>query len=148
MNGPLTVGEAAPDFELVTHSGEPLRLSSLRGRQVVLWWYPKASTAGCTLEGQAFRDQISEFEARGAAVIGISRDTPADNAAFAEGEGFPFPLLSDTDGEVSLRYGAIDSTEQSHPRRVTWIIGKDGRLERHYDQVSPKQHASQVLGEL
>jgi thioredoxin-dependent peroxiredoxin len=124
----LPVGSTAPDFDLPDHRGGRVRLSQLRGKRVLLWWYPRASTRGCTLEGQGFRDRSATIGAAGV-VLGVSFDTPADNKAFADEHRFPFQLLCDTDKSVSLAYHACADRDSRHPDRVTYLIDSGGRVE-------------------
>ena len=98
-------GETAPDFELVNQDGEPVKLSSLRGRNVVLYFYPKADTPGCTTQACGVRDRTAEYDAADAVVLGLSRDPPAKLRKFADKHGLPFTLLSDEDHAVAERYG-------------------------------------------
>src|SRR6266508_3490552 len=96
----LAEGSTAPEFTLPDQNGDPVSLSDFRGRWLVLWWFPKAFTAGWRMEGRGFRDRAPEFEKIGVVVVGISFDRPEDNRAFAEKDGFPFRLLSDVDRTV------------------------------------------------
>jgi len=98
----LAVGDTAPDFTVNTHEGKPLTLSSLRGHKVLLWFYPKADTPGCTIEGRGFCDQHSAFEKAGIVVLGVSFDGVDANAAFAKKFGFQYPLLCDTERKIGI----------------------------------------------
>jgi thioredoxin-dependent peroxiredoxin len=135
----LAVGDLAPDFSLQTHRGDEVKLSALKGQTVVLWWYPKADTPGCTIEGCGFRDQYPEYEAKQVKVFGISCDTVEENRAFAEKFDFPFPLLCDPSRKVSLAYGAVEDTE-SFPKRITYVISAEGRIAEVHGQVDVKSH--------
>jgi peroxiredoxin Q/BCP len=145
---PLAPGQPAPDFTLPDHRGEPVALSSLRGQRVVLWFYPKADTPGCTREGCGFRDLQAEFAAKGARILGVSYDAPADNAAFVAKYRFEYPLLSDEAKEVARAYDAFEPDEPDYPRRNTYVIGADGTLEKVLPGVNPKTHPKELLDSL
>jgi peroxiredoxin Q/BCP len=144
----VKVGEPAPDFTLMATNGAPVTLKSLRGAKVLLWFYVEASTSGCTLEGRGFRDHQSYFDENNIRVVGISFDTPEDNAAFAEKNQFGFPLLSDTGHAVALAYGACSGTNARYPDRVSFLIDEQGMIERVYDQVDPRDHPARVLADV
>jgi peroxiredoxin Q/BCP len=141
----LKAGDPAPDFTLAADDGGQLALSSLRGRRVFLWFFPEADTPGCSLEGRGLRDHREYFDQGGIEVIGVSFDSVADNAAFARKYDFGFRLLSDTRHEVALAYGACASLKARYPERISFLIDADGRIERVYDKVDPRDHAAQVL---
>jgi peroxiredoxin Q/BCP len=141
----LKAGEAAPEFTLAADDGTQLALSSLRGRRILLWFFPEADTPGCSLEGRSLRDHREYFDQSAIEVIGVSFDSVADNAAFARKHNFGFTLLSDTTHEVALAYGACDSLKARYPERISFQIDTNGRIERVYDKVDPRDHAAQVL---
>jgi peroxiredoxin Q/BCP len=149
----LDVGTEAPAFELPDQDGEPVALSDYRGRRVVLYFYPRADTPGCTTEACGFRDRIDGFDDVDAAVLGVSDDPVADLAAFAADYDLPFRLLADESGAVASAY---DSYGEKHVFgnvvdgvfRNTYVIGPDGRIERAYEGVSPDGHAGTVLADL
>jgi peroxiredoxin Q/BCP len=141
----LKVGDAAPDFTLGADDGGQFALSSLRGRRALLWFFPEADTPGCSLEGRGLRDHREYFDQIAIEVIGVSFDSVADNAAFARKYDFGFRLLSDPTHEVALAYGACDSLRARHPERISFLIDADGKIERVYDKVDPRDHAAQVL---
>jgi thioredoxin-dependent peroxiredoxin len=141
----LKAGEAAPEFTLAADDGTQLALSSLRGRRILLWFFPEADTPGCSLEGRSLRDHREYFDQSAIEVIGVSFDCVADNAAFARKHNFGFRLLSDTTHEVALAYGACDSLKARYPERISFLIDTNGRIERVYDKVDPRDHAAQVL---
>ena len=141
----LKAGEAAPEFTLAADDGTQLSLSSLRGRRILLWFFPEADTPGCSLEGRSLRDHREYFDQSAIEVIGVSFDSVADNAAFARKHNFGFRLLSDTTHEVALAYGACDSLKARYPERISFLIDTNGRIERVYDKVDPRDHAAQVL---
>ena len=123
-------GAKAPDFTLVTHEVAKLKLSSLRGAPVVLYFYPKDDTPGCTKEACGFRDAYEELLARDTEVIGVSYDSAASHGAFAEKHRLPFPLLPDTDRSLAKAYGADSffGSLLNMSSRVTFLIGKDGKI--------------------
>jgi peroxiredoxin Q/BCP len=145
MGSLLKPGDQAPDFTLGTHDGRSFTLSSMRGRRLLLWFYPEADTPGCTLEGCSLRDQINYYAENDIAIAGISCDDQERNAAFASKYQFGFPLLSDIDHEVGIAYGACADRKSRQASRISYLIGADGRIERVYDQVDPRNHAAQVL---
>jgi|SRR5690348_4033771 peroxiredoxin Q/BCP len=144
----LKAGDPAPDFILAADDGRSRSLSSLRGRKVFLWFFPEAGTPGCSLEGRGLRDHREYFDQSGIEIVGISFDSVADNAAFARQHNLGFPLLSDTTHEVALAYGACDSLKARYAERISFLIDADGRIERVYDQVDPRDHAAKVLANL
>ncbi len=124
----LKPGTPAPDFAVQDHAGKTVRLADLRGKRVLLWFYPKADTPGCTIEGKGLRDRASQL-AGDQLILGVSFDTVKDNCAFAEKFGFPYRLLCDTKREIGLAYGACTSADARHPERITYVIDKDGVIE-------------------
>src|SRR5687768_6007260 len=129
---PLRAGDAAPDFVLKDGEGKDMRLSSLGGRPIVLYFYPKDGTAGCTLEAKGFRDHYPEFQAFGAAVVGVSLDEPESHRGFSSKCDLPYPLLSDPEGRVHELYEAWQKWRtalvgRSHlaVRRCTFLIDED-----------------------
>jgi thioredoxin-dependent peroxiredoxin len=142
--------EQAPDFELQADDGSTVRLSDLRGRKVVLYFYPRADTPGCTTEACEFGDRTGSFEEQGAVVLGVSPDPVEDVRAFREKFSLPFRLLADPDHRVAEAYGVW--TEKSMygkkymgVERSTFVIDEEGRVARAYRKVSPKGHAEAVL---
>ena len=149
----LDVGAEAPEFELENQHGEPVRLSDFEGRRVVLYFYPRANTAGCTTEACGFRDELSAFEAAETAIVGISDDPVSDIADFAEEYDLEFDLLSDENGEVSTLYESYGEKQMFGNTfdgvfRNTYVIDADGNVEAVYEDVSPDDHAEEVLEEL
>jgi peroxiredoxin Q/BCP len=144
-----TVGDMAPDFELKDKDGNPVRLSDYRGKQsVVVYFYPKDETAGCTAQACSFRDSYEDFKALGAEVIGISSDTKGSHTRFAERHSLPFVLLSDLGGKVRKAYGASDLMGLL-PGRVTFVIDKDGVIIHKFDsQLNATRHVREAMGKL
>jgi len=143
----LAVGDTAPDFTVNTHEGKPLTLSSLRGHKVLLWFYPKADTPGCTIEGRGFCDQHSAFEKAGIVVLGVSFDGVDANAAFAKKFGFQYPLLCDTERKIGIAYGACADNTAGHASRISYLIDEHGKIAQAYPKVSPADHPAQVLAD-
>ncbi|HEX4210693.1 MAG TPA: peroxiredoxin [Candidatus Binataceae bacterium] len=141
----LKPGDQAPDFTLMKQDGTPFTLSAMRGRRVLLWFYPEAETPGCTLEGCSLRDQSNYYEESDIAIVGISFDEVERNAAFAAKNNFNFPLLSDCDREAGIAYGACDDRKSRHANRISYLIDAAGMIDRVYGQVDPRDHAAQVL---
>jgi len=144
--GRVQVGDAAPDFALPTQSGTLVRLSDFLGKQaVVLYFYPKDNTSGCTAEACAFRDSYEVFKDAGAEVIGVSSDSEESHQQFAAQHRLPFVLLSDRDGELRKRYG-VATTFGLVPGRVTYIIDKQG-IVRHIfsSQLNVQKHVTEAL---
>jgi peroxiredoxin Q/BCP len=149
----LQVGDPAPDIELRNDSGEHFRLSSLRGKRVVLYFYPKADTPGCTVEACEFRDGIRGFAKKGVAVVGISPDKPGAQAKFKSKYSLPFTLLADEEKSVVQAFGVWKEKNMYGKKvmgieRSTFVIGPDGKIEKIYGKVKAKGHAAEVLAGL
>ena len=143
------VGDAAPDFRLQDQNSEWHALGDYQGKWLVLYFYPKADTPGCTTEACEFRDNIFAYEDLGAAVVGVSLDDVASQADFAEKYSLPFPLLSDAAQEVATAYGVLTSFGNMQvANRETFLIGPDGKIAKHYDSVDPATHSAEVLADL
>jgi thioredoxin-dependent peroxiredoxin len=142
-------GEQAPAFRLQDQNSQWHALEDYRGQWLVLYFYPKADTPGCTTEACEFRDNIFAYEALGAAVVGVSLDDVQSQAEFAEKYSLPFPLLSDAQSEVAERYGVLTQFgNMTVASRQTFLINPDGRIARHYGRVDPATHAIEVLADL
>lgn len=141
----LSPGDAFPAWEAKDHTGAAVSSKDLAGRTYLLWFYPKAQTPGCTAEGRGLRDAIDGFRARGVEILGVSFDPPAANAAFVAAEGFPFRLLSDEKGTLARAVGAADSPDATMARRISYLVGPDGKVREAFGSVSPASHASDVL---
>ena len=143
-------GQPAPDFELPDQDGNPVRLSGLRGRPIVLYFYPKADTPGCTTQACSIRDRADEYEAAGAAVVGVSPDPVARVKKFHDGNSLNFTLLADADHAVCEAYG-VWAEKSKYGRtymgalRSTFIIDGDGKVAHVIPKVSPKTHDDEVL---
>jgi thioredoxin-dependent peroxiredoxin len=143
-------GDAAPDFEARDAEGNAVRLSELRGRKVVLYFYPKDDTPGCTKEACSFRDGFAEFERRGIKVLGVSTDDERSHRKFAEKYSLPFTLLADTDHRVADLFGVYGEKQFMGRKymgvsRQTFLIGEDGRVVKVFDKVKVDEHAADVL---
>lgn len=149
MSKPV-VGKKAPDFELAATGDQHIRLSRLKGSNLVLYFYPKDSTPGCTLEGQDFRDRHLKFKRRNTLIFGISRDSLKSHENFRTKQKFPFALLSDSDETACKLYDVIRE-KNLYGRKVlgiersTFLIDASGKLVREWRKVSVKGHADEVL---
>ncbi len=149
----LAPGDAAPDFTLPDAQGNAVSLSSLRGRRVIIYFYPAAMTPGCTKEACDFRDSLSSLAAAGLAVIGISPDSPAKLAKFAERDGLTFPLLSDPDHKVLDAYGAYGEKMLYGKKSVgvirsTFVVDQNGKIEKAQYAVKATGHVARLRAEL
>jgi peroxiredoxin Q/BCP len=143
-------GQQAPDFELQSDGGDTVRLSDFRGRRVVLYFYPKDDTSGCTKEACGFRDAIPELEELDAVVLGVSPDGVASHVKFRDKYDLNFPLLADPDHEVAAAYGVwgkkkMYGREYEGILRTTFLIGADGTVEKVFEKVKPAAHAEEVV---
>lgn len=147
----LEEGIQAPDFALSNQEGQVVRLQDFRGRWLVFWWYPEAKSEGCTVEGRAFQTRFPDFDATGAAVVGVSFNQVDKNLDFAECEGFDFPLLSDPDWAAGRAYDVVRQPDErfaDKPRRITYLISPEGVIAKSYLVTDVQQHATQVLEDL
>jgi thioredoxin-dependent peroxiredoxin len=138
----VAVGEVAPEFEALDQDGAPFRLASLRGSPVVLYFYPKADTPGCTIESKGFQEHLGEFAKHGVRVVGVSVDDCPAQQAFAKKYGLKFPLVADKTKEVAGKYGVLGPS--GYARRVTFLIGKDGKVLEIVDSSSPDPHLAKA----
>ena len=146
----LTDGDLAPDFDLPSDGGGRVRLQDFAGRKLVLYFYPKDDTSGCTAQAQAFTAAAAEFAAAGAAVVGISKDTPKKHEAFKKKYGLDLILASDESGEVLERYGvwvekSLYGRKYMGIERATFLIGPEGRVLQAWRKVKVPGHAAAVL---
>jgi peroxiredoxin Q/BCP len=149
----LQSGDVAPEFELPDADGNPVSLASLRGKRVILYFYPAAMTPGCTKESVDFRDSLPELQAAGATVIGISPDAPAKLAKFRDRDALTFPLLSDPDTEVLRAYGAYGEKKLYGKVvvgviRSTFVIDPEGKIEKAYYNVKATGHVARLRKDL
>jgi peroxiredoxin Q/BCP len=149
----IEVGDQAPDFTLPSDGGGVVRLSELRGTRVILYFYPKDDTSGCTKEACGFRDAMPAIQDRNAMVLGVSPDPVRSHERFRDKHDLNFPLLADEEHGVADAYGAwgmkkLYGREYEGVLRSTFVIGEDGRIERVYRKVRPAEHADQVVAEL
>ncbi|HWG90359.1 MAG TPA: thioredoxin-dependent thiol peroxidase [Candidatus Thermoplasmatota archaeon] len=147
------VGAVAPDFELLDDSGKPVRLSSFRGRRVVLYFYPKDDTPGCTTEAQGFQEMLSAFGEKNAVVLGVSPDSVESHQAFKKKYGLNFQLLADTEQKAAKAYGVwglkkLFGKEFMGVTRTTFLIDATGKIARVYENVEPSGHCNVVLAHL
>jgi peroxiredoxin Q/BCP len=146
-------GKPAPDFELTSDAGERVKLSSLRGKPVVLYFYPKDDTPGCTTQACGIRDVYSDFRERGAVVLGVSPDDEASHVRFKEKYSLPFTLLADPEHEVAEEYGVWKERNRYGKKsmgveRSTFVIDPEGNVSRVMRRVKPDTHAADVLAAL
>jgi peroxiredoxin Q/BCP len=149
----LKEGDIAPDFTAPANGGGSVSLSSLKGKQVILYFYPRDDTPGCTKEACAFRDYFSDFKKKGAVVLGVSVDPVKAHDKFVEKFTLPFPLLADEDKKIVEAYGvwgqkSFMGRKYMGTHRVTFLIGPDGRIKRIWPKVKPEDHAEEVLAAL
>jgi len=146
---PPEPGERAPEFALPDQNGVTRTLEEFRGRNVVLYFYPRDDTPGCVEQAMRFRNSMRDLEALGAEVCGISVDDSASHAAFARKYNLPFVLLADRDGETAARYGSLRNFGVvKFAKRNTFLVDGDGRIAKVYLGVQPAQNAEQVIGDL
>jgi peroxiredoxin Q/BCP len=144
----LEVGDTAPEFTQLTHQGKSVSLADLRGRKVLLWFFPEAGSPGCTTEAKSLQEHRPYFDENNVVLVGASFDTVEESAAFAQKLGLDFPLLCDTSRIVALAYGACDDPKARYPERISVLIDEQGRVMRIYDRVDPRDHAARVLADL
>lgn len=144
----LKVGDLAPEFTQTTHEGKSLALADLRGRKVLLWFFPEAGSPGCTTEAKSLQEHRSYFDECNVLLLGASFDQVEENAAFAQKLGLDFPLLCDTSRVVALAYGACQDPKARYPERISVLIDEGGRVMRVYDHVDPRDHAARALADL
>ena len=146
-------GEMAPDFTLQADSGKPVALSDFRGKPVVLYFYPKDQTPGCTTEAIGFKEAAAEFEKQNAVILGISKDSVDSHRKFKEKHNLPFTLLSDPETKVQKLYGVLKQKSLygrsfMGTERTTFLIDKTGVIQKIYRKVKPKGHAQTCLVDL
>ena len=143
------IGSLAPAFSLSDQGGSDVSLDSLRGKWVVLYFYPKNDTPGCTEEACSFRDDLAQLTALGAQIVGVSIASAASNAAFASKYHLPFPLLADHDADLARRYGAYaDWLVARFARRYTFLIDPQGKIAKIYLKVDTSKHSAEIIADL
>ncbi len=148
-NEALTIGAPAPEFELSDQTGQLHSLEDYRDQWVVLYFYPKDETPGCTTEACEFRDNIFEFRKINVQILGVSFDDVESHRKFAENYDLPFPLLADTEGTAAEAYGVKTKMRgMTIAKRQTFLIDPAGNLAKHYDKVKPETHSAEVLADL
>lgn len=144
-----TAGSAAPEFRLTTNEGKPASLKDFRGKWVVLYFYPKDFTSGCTVQARNFQRDAAKYEKANAVILGVSVDSAESHKSFCEKEGLSFKLLSDPDAKVSSQYGSVaEYGGQKYSARNTFLIGPDGQVAKVFLKVSPAGHSDEVLAAL
>ncbi len=149
----LDVGQLAPDFELPSSHNTPIKLSDYKSKWVILYFYPKDNTSGCTAEACDFRDNQSEFSNKNVVIVGVSRDSVKSHLSFQEKYSLPFPLLSDQDGEVCQKYGVwVEKSMYGRKyfgiERSTFLIDPAGKVAKIWRKVKVPAHVREVLKEL
>jgi len=146
----LKEGDIAPDFTATTSGGGKLSLADFKGKNIILYFYPRDDTPGCTKEACAFRDQFADFKKKGAVVLGVSTDPVKSHDKFVEKYKLPFTLLADEDKKIVEAYGvwgqkSFMGRKYMGTHRVTFLIGPDGRIKKIWPEVKPAEHAAEVL---
>ena len=144
----LEKGTKAPDFSVRDHNGNIVRISDLKGKKIVLWFYPKADTPGCTIEGKGFRDDYETFVRKNTVILGVSLDNEDENKAFAEKFNFPYPLLCDVNREISLAYEAVKGKEDEYASRITYVVDEKGNIKEAISEVDTKTHSGDLCSRL
>lgn len=149
----LKEGTKAPEFSLEDQNGKIVKLNDFEGQKVLVWFYPKASTPGWTIEGQKLRDEFKNFKNANTVILGISADTVKSQNNFCNKQNFPFQLLSDIEKTTIRAYEAIGikkmyGREYEGIFRISYLINEEGLIEKAYSKVKPKEHASEVLSDI
>lgn len=141
----LAAGAKAPDFTAKDDAGNTVSLSDFKGKTIVLYFYPKDDTPGCTKEAQSFRDSYEEYQGKDIVVLGVSMDDETSHKAFKEKYGLPFTLVADPDGAITQAY---DVEGGGYAKRVTYIINSEGTIDKVLDQVKTATHATDILTDM
>ncbi len=149
----LEAGNPAPDFEAQTDQGEAFKLSDLRGKPLVLYFYPRADTPGCTKEACGFRDDFSAYKKKGVEIVGVSPDTVKKQSNFKDKFELPFTLIADEDHRIADLYGVwglkkFMGREYEGVHRVTYLIDADGEIVHVFEKVKPEEHSAEILAML
>ena len=149
----LKIGDSAPDFSLINYNGDTVTLNDLKGKEFVLWFFPKASTPGWTVEGEGFRDEFDKFNNKNLTIVGVSADSPSKQKKFVEKYNFPYYMLCDESHEMLKAYKAwglkkFMGREYEGIHRITYIVSKDGIINNIFDKVKTKSHALDILKSL
>lgn len=149
----LKLGDPAPDFSLLDANGNLVRLTDFQGKTVVLYFYPRDNTPGCTKEACGFRDAYPDYQAQDIVILGISTDDAKSHIKFVQKFNLPFTLLCDPDGQVAAAYDSYGlkkfmGKEYMGVSRNTFVVGPDGKIEKIYLKVKPEQHAAEILSDL
>ncbi len=147
---PISSGISAPDFSLVDDQNVTRRLSDFRGKPVILYFYPKDDTPGCTTEACNFRDDYSAYETSGVTILGVSPDSPKSHARFKKKYSLPFPLLADEGHKICSEYGVwgpkkMMGREYEGVLRTTFLIDQNGKIARVFENVRPAEHSAEVI---
>ena len=140
----LEKGTKAPNFSVKDHNGNTVSLADFSGKKIVLWFYPKADTPGCTIEGKGFRDDYEKFTEKNTVILGVSLDNETDNKAFAEKFNFPYPLLCDVNHEIALAYKAVKGPQDEYASRISYVIDANGNILEAISQVDTKTHSGDL----
>lgn len=146
----LKEGDVAPDFTATTSEGKTVSLSDFRGKNVILYFYPKDSTPGCTKEACAFRDDFAQFKKKGAVILGVSTDSAKSHEKFVQKYNLPFPLLVDDEKKIVNAYGAYGprtfmGIKYTGTHRITFLIGPDGKIKKIWLKVKAAEHSREIL---
>ena len=146
----LELGQIAPEFTLQNTNGDDIKLSDYKGKKIILWFYPKASTPGWTVQGQGFRDEFNKLKDKNTVIIGVSADSIKKNKNFKDKQEFQYELLSDENKEMIEKYGAwvkkkMYGKEYMGIARISYLINEEGKIQYIFDKVKTKSHACDVL---
>ena len=146
----LELGQIAPEFTLQNTNGDDIKLSDYKGKKIILWFYPKASTPGWTVQGQGFRDEFDKLKDKNTVIIGVSADSIKKNKNFKDKQEFQYELLSDENKEMIEKYGAwvkkkMYGKEYMGIARISYLINEEGKIQYIFDKVKTKSHACDVL---
>jgi len=143
----LKAGDRFSAWSMTDHEGRTVTSADLAGTTYLLWYYPKAMTSGCTTEGCTLRDNFAAFQDNGIEIFGVSFDDPKTNAEFVAKERFQFRLLTDSDRKLAVAVGAAADAHAGWAKRISYLVGRDGKVLRAYGSVKPSEHAGQVLAD-